>query len=258
MCPTIIMAAPNGARKVKTDHPGIPVSIEETVAEAKSCFSAGASILHAHVRDDEGKHVLDTSLYRKLLNALSIEVPNMLVQVTTESVGIYSPEEQASLVYELKPDFISVGFREMIGDNSIGARRHAQDFYHQAHFVFGYVDKKAFFDWKCSDLEAVQAPNDHSSRTEFDRLKNQKKRSRMVEGLKEKWYSFLLMDAMRFITEGEAFGFPQEFRTTTLNSKYFNGISSFNVPYDGAKPFFRQDSTVFVAPLKYASYNEAN
>ena len=133
MCPTIIMAAPNGARKVKTDHPGIPVSIEETVAEAKSCFSAGASILHAHVRDDEGKHVLDTSLYRKLLNALSIEVPNMLVQVTTESVGIYSPEEQASLVYELKPDFISVGFREMIGDNSIGARRHAQDFYHQAH-----------------------------------------------------------------------------------------------------------------------------
>ena len=48
--PTIIMAAPNGARKVKTDHQAVPVTIAETIATAKECHAAGASILHAHVR----------------------------------------------------------------------------------------------------------------------------------------------------------------------------------------------------------------
>ncbi|MEK9583128.1 MAG: 3-keto-5-aminohexanoate cleavage protein, partial [Candidatus Puniceispirillum sp.] len=43
--PTIIMAAPNGARKVKTDHPAVPVTIAETIATAKECHAAGASIL---------------------------------------------------------------------------------------------------------------------------------------------------------------------------------------------------------------------
>ena len=35
--PTIIMVAPNGARKVKTDHSAVPVTIDETIAaeEAK-------------------------------------------------------------------------------------------------------------------------------------------------------------------------------------------------------------------------------
>ena len=61
--PTIIMAAPNGARKVKTDHPQLPVSIDETIAAAKACHAEGASILHAHVRGDQDEHVLDCLLY---------------------------------------------------------------------------------------------------------------------------------------------------------------------------------------------------
>ena len=115
--PTIIMVAPNGARKVKTDHPAVPVTIDETIVTAKECHAAGASILLAHVRDDDGKHLLDAGLYRQLLDGLRQEVPEMLVQITTEAVGIYTPEQQADLVFALKPDFVSVGFREMIGDN---------------------------------------------------------------------------------------------------------------------------------------------
>ena len=130
--PTIIMAAPNGARKVKTDHPAIPVTISETVATARECHDAGASILHAHVRDDDGKHLLDTGRYRRLLDRLRSEVPTMLVQITTEAVGIYTPQQQSNLVFDLKPDFVSVGFREMIGDNGQEARDHAEYFYNQS------------------------------------------------------------------------------------------------------------------------------
>ena len=130
--PTIIMAAPNGARKVKTDHPAVPVTIVETIANAKECHAAGASILHAHVRDDNGKHLLDVGRYLQLLDGLHQEVPEMLVQITTEAVGIYTPEQQADLVFALKPDFVSVGFREMIGDNGEAARALAKHFYHQS------------------------------------------------------------------------------------------------------------------------------
>ena len=130
--PTIIMVAPNGARKVKTDHPAVPVTIDETIVTAKECHAAGASILHAHVRDDAGKHLLDVARYSKLLDGLRQEVPDMLVQITTEAVGIYTPGQQADLVFELKPDFVSVGFREMIGDNGEAARALARNFYHSS------------------------------------------------------------------------------------------------------------------------------
>lgn len=131
--PIIIMAAPNGARKVKTDHPAIPVSIGETISVARECYDAGASILHAHVRDNDGKHILDVERYRTLLNGLRQEVPRMLIQITTEAVGIYSPKQQADLVFELMPDFVSVGFREMIGDNGEHDRDHATNFYHYCY-----------------------------------------------------------------------------------------------------------------------------
>ncbi len=131
--PIIIMAAPNGARKVKSDHPAVPVTIAETIAEAKACHQAGASILHAHVRDSAGKHILDVGLYQELIDGLRREVPEMLIQVTTEAVGIYTPQQQYDLVFALKPDFVSVGFREMIGDNSVDARQLASEFYHRAY-----------------------------------------------------------------------------------------------------------------------------
>ena len=137
--PTIIMAAPNGARKVKTDHPQLPVSIDETIAAAKACHAEGASILHAHVRGDQDEHVLDVTRYKTLLAGLREQVPDMLVQVTTEAVGIYSPQQQYDVVFGVKPDFVSVGLREMLADDSATAHRLASDFYHRAQAEQIYV-----------------------------------------------------------------------------------------------------------------------
>ena len=65
--PTIIMAAPNGARKPRQDHPALPVSIEQTVEEAVQCHAAGATVLHAHVRGKQDEHLLDVGLYQELI-----------------------------------------------------------------------------------------------------------------------------------------------------------------------------------------------
>ena len=111
-----LMVAPNGARRTKTDHPAIPVTIPETVETAKLCAAAGAGAMHLHVRDAEQRHVLDAGLYREALAELGVAVPDMHFQITTEAVGRYKPEEMRRLAYDVMPPGISIGVLEMIPD----------------------------------------------------------------------------------------------------------------------------------------------
>ena len=70
-----IMVAPNGARKTTSDHPAIPVTIEQTAMTAKACFDAGAGAIHFHVRDTDQKHVLDALRRRNGANLLNPPPP---------------------------------------------------------------------------------------------------------------------------------------------------------------------------------------
>ena len=109
-----LMVAPNGARKIKKDHPAVPLTISETVATAKSCHEAGAGAIHLHVRDKEGQHVLDAGLYKEALNELEHQVPKMHIQVTTEAIGKYSPADMRKLAYDVTPPGASIGTSELI------------------------------------------------------------------------------------------------------------------------------------------------
>ena len=148
----IIMAAPNGARKTRRDHPNLPVGIGETVEEAARCYAAGATILHAHVRGDNEEHVLDPARYRRLFRAMGDAVPDMLLQMTTEAVGVYSPAQQAECVYAVRPGLISMAVREMAGpgtDTALAAefyrwaRRHRV---HVQHIVYDDLDLARLMD----------------------------------------------------------------------------------------------------------------
>lgn len=113
MIPTMIMVAPNGARKTRDDHPRVPLTIGETAAEAARCHAAGASILHAHVRDARHQHVLDSGLYRELIDEVAVQAPGMLVQITSEAVGIYSPQAQVDCIKAVKPQLTSMSLKEI-------------------------------------------------------------------------------------------------------------------------------------------------
>lgn len=124
------MVAPNGARRSKADHPALPVTIAETVETARRCHAEGAEAIHAHVRDRQGRHVLDAGLYRELLGELALVVPGMGVQITTEAVGRYDPEAQRRVVREVRPQAVSVALREMLPDAD--QTEAARAFYHWA------------------------------------------------------------------------------------------------------------------------------
>ena len=112
--PFIIMSAPNGARRQKTDHPTIPITPAEVAVCAEQIITEGASILHLHVRDDHGVHSLDVDRYRASINAIKDAVDtDIIIQATTEAVGIYNREQQIQMVRSLKPEAVSLALREL-------------------------------------------------------------------------------------------------------------------------------------------------
>lgn len=119
-----LMVAPNGARMTKMDHPALPVTLPEIVACAVACHMAGADGLHAHVRDSDGRHVLDAGLYAELLAELSHQTPRLQVQITTEAAGRYRPEEQRRLVTTLRPQMVSIALREITAEPDPRVTRH--------------------------------------------------------------------------------------------------------------------------------------
>lgn len=113
------MCAPNGARRSQADHARLPITPIELADCAESILDAGASMIHVHVRDDDGGHSLDADRYRKAVAAIRERVADKLViQVTTEACGIYSSDQQMSLVRELHPEAVSVALRELCPDEA--------------------------------------------------------------------------------------------------------------------------------------------
>jgi len=118
-----LMVAPNGARLRKADHPAVPITVDEIVDCARTCQAAGADGLHLHLRDADGMHLLDAGQYRAAVKTLSMAVPEMVVQITTEAVGRYTPAEQRQVALESGCAYVSISIREMLreGPDEIAA-----------------------------------------------------------------------------------------------------------------------------------------
>lgn len=113
----IIMSAPNGARRTRRDHPALPVGPRDLADCAADLLDTGVSVLHLHVRDAAGGHTLDAGRYRSAIEAIRHRVGSRLIlQVTTESVGLYEPEQQMAMVRDLRPEAVSLALRELCPD----------------------------------------------------------------------------------------------------------------------------------------------
>ena len=115
--PFILAVAPNGARKTPADHPAVPITPDDIARTAAACREAGACMIHLHVRDRDGRHSLDVDAYRTAIDAIRRTAgQDLVVQVTTEAVGIYHREEQMAMVRALKPEAVSLAVREIVPD----------------------------------------------------------------------------------------------------------------------------------------------
>ncbi|QDZ00333.1 3-keto-5-aminohexanoate cleavage protein [Nitratireductor mangrovi] len=120
--PVAIAVAPNGGRLTKADHPALPVEPSELAATASACRDAGAAMIHLHVRDRDGRHLLDAEAYRRATDAVRAAVGDeLVVQITSEALGIYSPAEQMDVVRSVRPEAVSLALRELAPDEAAEA-----------------------------------------------------------------------------------------------------------------------------------------
>ncbi|GAW35342.1 3-keto-5-aminohexanoate cleavage enzyme [Roseovarius sp. A-2] len=121
------------------------MALPEIVQTARDCAAAGADGLHLHLRDDEGRHVLDAGLYREALAELHVTVPQMALQITTEAAGPYAAPHQRAVALEPGAGLVSVALREMVQDTEDAVARafymecHSRDIFVQ-HILYGAAE----------------------------------------------------------------------------------------------------------------------
>jgi uncharacterized protein (DUF849 family) len=78
----VITAAPYGPEWMPADFPeDIAVSMDDQVQKAVDCYNAGATVLHVHVREADGKGSKRLSKFNEILARLRVAVPDMVLQV---------------------------------------------------------------------------------------------------------------------------------------------------------------------------------
>ena len=89
----IITAAICGAEVLKEHNPAVPYTVEECAREAKSAYDAGASIIHLHVRNDDGQPTQDKNRFKQVMDAIRAVCPDVIIQPSTGgAVGMTNDE----------------------------------------------------------------------------------------------------------------------------------------------------------------------
>ncbi len=119
--PCVICVAITGSLPQKSDNPAVPISIAEQVESTHAAFEAGAAIVHAHVRDDEGRPTSDPERFGRLMEGLRRHCPDMIIQLTTG--GRSAAGKVRGSMLPLRPDMASlavgsVNFPNRVYDNA--------------------------------------------------------------------------------------------------------------------------------------------
>jgi uncharacterized protein (DUF849 family) len=116
----VITVAPYGPEWMPSDFPeDIPVTMDEHIQKAVDCYNAGATVLHLHVRELDGKGSKRLSKFNELIAGVRNAVPDMIIQVggsisfapeTDGAAAKWLSDDTRHMLAELdpKPDQVTV------------------------------------------------------------------------------------------------------------------------------------------------------
>ncbi len=128
---TILTAAITGNLMTPEISPHLPVTPEQIARQALDAATAGAAIVHLHVRDPESaKGSMRLDLYEELVARIRAENANVLLNLTTGEGGRFipseddpqiaapgstlcAPEKRVAHVEALQPDICTLDFNTM-------------------------------------------------------------------------------------------------------------------------------------------------
>lgn len=114
--PCIICVAITGSLPRKSDNPAVPVTISEQIESTQAAFEAGATICHAHVRDEDQNPTSNPDRFARLKEGLEKHCPGMILQFSTGGRAAAGRERGGML--PLKPDMASLS----VGSNNFPKR----------------------------------------------------------------------------------------------------------------------------------------
>lgn len=95
----IITGAICGAEVTKKHNPNIPYTVEEIGREAESAYNAGASIIHLHVREDDGTPTQRKERFKVCIEEIIERCPDIIILPSTGGAVGMNNEERLQPIY---------------------------------------------------------------------------------------------------------------------------------------------------------------
>ncbi|MFT4708536.1 MAG: 3-keto-5-aminohexanoate cleavage enzyme [Ascidiaceihabitans sp.] len=114
--PCILCCAITGSVPTKAANPAVPISISEQIESSHAAVEAGASIIHAHVRNDDETPSSDPDKFAALQEGLKKHCPDVIIQFSTGGRSGAGSERGGML--SLRPDMASLS----VGSNNFPLR----------------------------------------------------------------------------------------------------------------------------------------
>ena len=111
MQPLIVSAALTGMVPTKELNPNTPVTPDEIAADAERVCELGASILHLHARDADGRPTYRSDVYAEVVSRVRERCPEAIVCVSTSGRTFKTFEERSQVLEldgDVKPEMASL------------------------------------------------------------------------------------------------------------------------------------------------------
>lgn len=103
----IITVASTGNVPAKEMNPHLPVTPEEIAETAVLCREAGASLIHVHARNSEGRPTLEPEIFARIYQLITKRT-DLIVQISTGGRAGMDTEARAAAVRLLRPEMASL------------------------------------------------------------------------------------------------------------------------------------------------------
>lgn len=114
--PCILCCAITGSVPRKENNPAVPITVSEQIESSHAAVEAGASIIHAHVRNDDESPSSDPDKFAALKEGLDKHCPGVVIQFSTG--GRSGAGNARGGMLPLRPDMASLS----VGSNNFPNR----------------------------------------------------------------------------------------------------------------------------------------
>ncbi len=129
----ILTAALTGVAANRKQCPAIPYTPDEIAEEAYRCYQAGASVVHIHARENDGRPSHRVEVYKEILDKTRKKC-DILINFSTGAIDV-PKEDRIKHISELKPE---------IGALNMGSMNYAKYNPEKKNFVFDFCFENRF------------------------------------------------------------------------------------------------------------------